>query len=525
MLASMALRLRAEGDSPRPADDFWYGPAGGVSLAGQIVSVESALRNATVYACWRLLAETIASLPLIVYRERKGGGKDRATDHPLYSLLHDQPNARHTSLEFRELQMFQALSDGNAYAQIVRGMGGGIGTLDPLVSNRMTPELLPNGRVRFKYLDPSGQQTILVQDEVFRVMGPSLNGVQGMNPIQYHRETLGLAAAQTDYLARFYRNDARPGGVIEWPGSFKSLLEHDEFRKRWQESQTGANRQKTAILQSGMAYKEIGLKHTDAQFLESMKYTRADIARIFRVPPHKVGELDKATFSNIEHQSLEFTTDTILPWCRRWEAAIKRDLIAEDNVFAEFLLDGLLRGDSTARQNFYREALTDGWMTPNEVRDLENRNPLPGLDEPRQPLNMGQVGDTPVPSSPGPARAANLGAPKPGAGTPAAQFQRLLDITRGAARRALEREKGTLRTLAKRTANDAAAFAERLAEEYREQAAYLIRGLCLSEAQARAYCDAQREAVAKGGMALVETWGEPEITRLVNLALEGGTNE
>jgi HK97 family phage portal protein len=492
-LQYVGLRLLATAEKRGPASDFWFSPPGGNSLAGAYISADTAMRIGTVFAAVRILAESVAALPLIVYRRNKSGGKDRATDHPLYALLHDQPNPRETSFEFRERKMAHVLLRGAAYSRIVLGRNGVAEALEPLAPDRVTPELLPSGRLRFRYRDEAGRDSVLVQEEVFRVPGLSLDGVRPLSPIEYFRETFGLAAAQHDYIARFYKNDARPGGLIEMPADFKTTADLEKFRELWQKSFTEGNRHKTGILQAGMTYKEIGLKHTDAQFLEMMKLTRQDIAAMFRLPPHMLGDLSQATNNNIEFQGLAFVTQTLLPWLRRWEGAIKRDLIAEDDIFAEFLVDGLLRGDSNARQNFYREALTDGWMTPNEVRELENRNPLPGLDKPRQPLNM---------------------APVDGAGS----RDRLLGIARAGAERAVHREIKLLETWAKRTANDPERFTVKLAVMYRELAEYLVKGLCLTEAQARTYCDGQRETIVRDGLIVIESWGEPQVTRLFNLA-------
>lgn len=216
----------------------------------------------------------------------------------------------------------------------------------------------------------------------------------GMSPIDLARESLGMALAAQDYGARFFANDAKPtGGWIEFPGSFKDSEAKKVFRESYQAAQSGANRGKVLVLENGMKFHEVGVTNRDAQFLELRKFQITDIARLFRVPPHMIADLDRATFSNIEQQSLEFVMHTMTPWTERWEASIESELLLDgDDLEVEFDFANLMRGDAASRSSYYQSGIQNGWLTRNEARIAENLNPLDGLDEPLRPLNMVEEG-------------------------------------------------------------------------------------------------------------------------------------
>lgn len=386
MLLSSIFRKSA--GPPDPTDDFWFSPLGWPSKAGPVVSAETAMRLSTVFACVRILAETAASLPLILY-ERLERGKQRAPDHPLYDVLHDQPNPWQTSFEWVEMMQAHVALRGNAYSEIVPGpRRGAVEQLVPFHPDRVQPMRLDNGGVRYQV---DGGQRTLEAFQMFHLRGLSTDGLEGLSPIdQAAREPVGIALAAEDYVSRFYANDAQPRGIIEWEGSFKND-DADKWKQSWQKAQTGARRHSVAVLEKGMKYHEVGMTNRAAQFIEARKFQKEDIAQIFRVPLHLLQALDRATFNNVEQLDLDFVTHTMRPWFRRWEQAIGMRLIVEDNdrFFAEFLVDALLRGDTAARYEAYSKAITDGWMTRNEAREKENLNPLDGLDEPLQQMNMG----------------------------------------------------------------------------------------------------------------------------------------
>lgn len=364
---------------------------GGESKSGQSVTPETAMQCAAVQASVRVLAESVAQLPLILYKRTKDGGKERATDHPLYARLGAKPNGWQTSFEYREAQQVNLALRGNAYAYINRA-GGQVRELIPLHPNRVTVEQLDDFRVQYRVRTGS-VENVIPQTEIHHLRGLSTNGLVGLSPIAMAREAIGLSLATEEHGARLFQNGARPGGIITRPKDAGKWSEDaaKRFLASFREAYSGDGLGKTALMEDGMSFTVVGMTSEDAQFLETRKYQRSEIAAIFRVPPHMIGDLERATFSNIEQQSLEFVMHSLMPWLRRWEQAISRDLLTErerETYFAEFLVDGLLRGDIASRYAAYAVAITNGFMNRNEVRLRENLNPEPGLDVFLSPLNM-----------------------------------------------------------------------------------------------------------------------------------------
>jgi HK97 family phage portal protein len=380
----------ASGGDRSPWGDFFFESASARTSSGMRVSPDSALRLAAVYACVRILAETMASLPLVIYQRRPDGGKDRITDHWLYRLMGKRPNRFQNPFEWREMLQGHLALRGNAYNQIITNPRGEIIELMPIHPDRVKIELLPSGEYRYRVTDRSGTVVIMPRGEVWHLRGLSSDGLMGMSPIELARENLGMALAAQDYGARFFANDAKPtGGWIEFPGSFKDSEAKKVFRESYQLAQSGANRGKVLVLENGMKFHEVGVTNKDAQFLELRKFQITDIARLFRVPPHMIADLERATFSNIEQQSLEFVMHTMTPWAERWEASIESELLLEsDDIEIEFDFANLMRGDAASRSSYYQSGIQNGWLTRNEARMAENLNPLDGLDQPLRPLNM-----------------------------------------------------------------------------------------------------------------------------------------
>jgi HK97 family phage portal protein len=392
-LLSFFDRFRGPGASSgdrSPYGEFWFEPVSARTGSGMRVSPDSALRLAAVYACVRILAETMASLPLVIYQRRPDGGKDKVTDHWLYRLMAKRPNRFQNPFEWREMLQGHLALRGNAYNQIITNPRGEIIELMPIHPDRVKIELLPSGEYRYRVTDRFGAVGILPRGEVWHLRGLSSDGLMGMSPIELARENLGMALAAQDYGARFFANDAKPtGGWIEFPGSFKDSEAKKVFRESYQQAQSGANRGKVLVLENGMKFHEVGVTNKDAQFLELRKFQITDIARLFRVPPHMIADLERATFSNIEQQSLEFVMHTMTPWAERWEASIESELLLEsDDIEIEFDFANLMRGDAASRSSYYQSGIQNGWLTRNEARVAENLNPLDGLDQPLRPLNM-----------------------------------------------------------------------------------------------------------------------------------------
>ena len=363
--------------------DPWLAAAfsGPATATGIRVNADTAMRFTAVYAAVRILAETVATLPLIVYRRTENDGKERATDYFLYRLLHDQPNEEQTSVEFREMLQGHLALRGNAFAQIDRRMGLPA-RLVPLHPDRVDVERGRDGELLYRVRPDSGSPYTLSQrrGEVLHVRALSPDGVTGLNPIELFREAIALGLAYEEYSGRLFGNGANINGVLETPQAMSDEA-LGRFRKLWQQNYGGVgNAGKTAILEQGMKWQAIGIAPKDAEFIVSRKFQITEIARVFRVPPHMLADLERATFSNIEHQSLEFVRDTIRPWLVRWEQALTRDLIPPEDrgsYFVEFLIDGLMRGDLKSRYDSYAIGHNNGWLSANDIRRLENMNPLP----------------------------------------------------------------------------------------------------------------------------------------------------
>jgi HK97 family phage portal protein len=498
-------KFRADGvDDRSPWGDFWFEPIGVHTSSGQRVSGDTALKLSVVFACVRVLAETMATLPFVLYREKKGGGKDVITDHWLYELLAKRSNRWQNSFEWREMEQGHIALRGTGYNRIVANSRGEIQELQPLHPDRVKVEVLPNGTYRYRVKHPNGQDEILPPAEVFKVAGLSSNGLTGLSVIECARESIGEGLAQQDFSSRFFSNDARPlGGWIEFPGSFKDKEARAAWRESWQQAQSGANRGKTAVLENGMLYHEIGLTNRDSQFIEAKAAKIPDICRWFRMPPHLVGDLSRSTNNNIEQQSLEFVTFTMTPWAERWEAAIEDQLLGEeDGLCVEFDFANLLRGDYAARSEFYGSAITNGWMTRNEARISESLDPLPGLDEPLEPLNMQPAGTKPKKPRPGTAPAPADDAPTDDGEDPKPKkkngsVERLQSLTLAIAGRIVRKEVTALRKMRKGN-GDARSWEERVREFYGKHATEVRESLNCSPLSASAWCARQLAELLAG---------------------------
>lgn len=345
----------------------------------------SAMQMTAVYSCVRILSEAVASLPVHIYKYNDSGGKEKALEHPLYFLLHDEPNPEMTSFAFRETLMTHLLLWGNAYAQIIRNGKNEVIGLYPLMPDRMTVDRDDKGKLYYEYQLSSddaqtmkGSTVILQPKDVLHIPGLGFDGLVGYSPIAMAKNAIGLAIAAEEYGSKFYANGAAPSGVLEHPGVLK---DPGKVRESWNATFGGsANANKVAVLEEGMKYTPISISPNEAQFLETRKFQINEIARIFRVPPHMVGDLEKSSFSNIEQQSLEFVKYTLDPWVSRWEQNMMRSLLTADEkptYFIKFNVDGLLRGDYQSRMNGYAIGRQNGWMSANDIRELENLDRIP----------------------------------------------------------------------------------------------------------------------------------------------------
>ena len=374
--------------------DFW---GGSDTKTGIKVNEMTAMQCTTVLACVRILSETLASLPLIVYRRLTGGGKDRAIDHPLYEILHSQVNKYVTSFEWRETLMGHLALWGNAYSEIERNNGGRIIALWPLRPDKMRLE--SKGRdIRYFYTPPNDVERELPGINLLHMKGLSATGYMGQSIIGFAREAIGLSLATEDFGARFFSNDATPNAVLEHPGHLTEGAK-ENLRKSWEKQHQGLEQKhRMAILEEGLKFSTVGMPLEDAQFLQIRKYQAAEIAKIFRIPLHMIDEDSKAaTYASVEQFQIMFVTHTMLAWFVRWEQALRRDLFLPSErgeFFSEFLVSGLLRGDMQSRYTAYQIGRQNGWLNADEIREMENLNPLP--DGRGQiyymPLNFAPVG-------------------------------------------------------------------------------------------------------------------------------------
>lgn len=360
---------------------FLFGP----STSGKSVNEFTAMQTTAVYACVRILSETLAALPLQLYRYTPGG-KERVYDHPLYHLLHDEPNPEMTSFIFRETLMSHLLIWGNAYAQIIRDRLGRVQGLYPLRPDKMTVSRDENGQIYYIYtkttdenpaLRPYGQVP-LRKDEVLHIPGLGFDGLVGYSPIAMARNAVGMTMACEEYGASFFANGASPSGVLEHPGVLK---DPSKVRDSWNAVYQGsANAHKVAVLEEGMKYQQIGIPPEEAQFLETRKFQLNEIARLYRIPPHMIGDLEKSSFNNIEQQSMEFVKYTLDPWVIRWEQAMQKALFLPEEkkqYFLKFNVNGLMRGDYESRMTGYSIGRQNGWLSANDIREMEDMNPVP----------------------------------------------------------------------------------------------------------------------------------------------------
>lgn len=371
--------------------------AGNATYAGPSVNEDNAMRSSAVYACVRIISESIASLPLVLYKQ-SGRNKQRAIAHPTYSVLHDLANPLMTALEWRELMIAHAVLRGNGYSQKILDNRGRVVELWPLNPKHMEGYEVRGKQLFWLYRDPDNQLQAINSEYIHHIKGLG-DGYMGVSPIaQAARQAVGLSLAAEEFGSRFYSNGARPGLILRYPGKL-SQAAHDRLKASFATEHQGlSNAHRTKILEEGMDISTIGIPPNEAQFLETRKFQVTEIARIFRVPPHMLADLDRATFSNIEQQSLDFVINTLRPWLVRHEQAIYRDLLTpveRRNHFAKYVVEGMLRGDTATRYMAYTTAVNTGFMTRNEVRELEDLNPLDGLDEPLLPLNMMEAGAEP----------------------------------------------------------------------------------------------------------------------------------
>ncbi len=365
-------RRQTPQDAVSAAPTFSFGS----SMSGKSVTPSSAIQVSAVYACVRVIAETIASLPLHVYESTDAGSR-KANEHTLYRLLHDEPNNEMTSFVWRETMLSHLLLYGNSYCQILRSGRSRIVGLYPLLPDHMSVDRDSKGKLTYTYTTSEGRMVLLAPEDVLHIPGLGFDGVMGYSPIALEKAAIGLGIAAEEYGSKFFQNGARPSGILTHPNTVKDPA---SLRASWNAAYGGSgNASRVAVLEEGMTFVPLSMPNNEAQFLETRKFQVTEICRIFRVPPHMIGDLERATFSNIESQNISFAVHTIRPWLVRIEQAINKTLIPENEkgrYYAQFNIDGLMRGDYKSRMEGYAIARQNGWMSANDIRALENLNPI-----------------------------------------------------------------------------------------------------------------------------------------------------
>ena len=488
--------------SPAPADDFWYTEYPSKSnAAGVIVTPDIALKAAAVYSCIKVLAETVASLPVAMFRETPDGGHVPAPNHPLDELIRYQPNRTQTAVEFWEMMMLHASVRGTGYAEIVPGPRGAVDQLLPLHAGRVVVETLPDKSLRFRVTDPrTGLQRVLLQEEVFRIPGLSSDGVQGLHAVDLAAEDIGLGMAADSYAARVFSNRLNIGGYLVHPGKLSNKAQRNLVKRLVERFAGIDNAHRPIVLQEGMDFKPATFGAKDSQLTEARKWQITLIAMRWRIPLYLLG-IEKSG-GNAEQDALDFVKYTLRPWVRRIEQAIRRDLIIATRSFeAKFNMEALLRGDSKSRGEYFSKALGSGgspaWMTPNEVRAIEgfNRSDQPEADR----LGVGTNPKTDMPNA-----NASGGIIVPVATAMAARLwpQMLPDAgmafpAKGDDERLVRRHVAAVRKAALRFAGDRKAFVKWAAVFFGGEVAAVARAFHIDKDTARAYCAGQEREVVK----------------------------
>lgn len=375
------LFKRSSPEPTTPAYDTYYDRLTGFpGVAGVDVNTTTAEGISAVYACVAAISETVGSLPLDVYRNTDNG-REKAKTHPLYRLLHDAPNNYQTALEFREQMQRHVLLRGNAYAEIVWNPNGSVKALLPMHPDSVTVLRSSLGNLVYDHVDGKGNQRRLLADEVLHLRYHSDDGILGRSPIQVARDTIGLALAERTHGAKMFEQGTKLSGVIETPpGTTKEQA--GQIRESWSAGQAGiANHGKTAVLPQGATFKTVSMTLEDAEWIEARRLSIVETARLFRVPPVMIGDMEAANYSNVVELARFFVTNTLRRHLVMWEQAINRACITNPAFFVEHNVEGLLRGDSLARANFYQRGIEDGWMLKSEVRRIENLPVIEGIDD------------------------------------------------------------------------------------------------------------------------------------------------
>lgn len=509
----LARPLSADAGLGRALQDDLYSDYRPTTTAGVRITPDTAMGMSGVYACTTLITEDIAKVPLQMFEDQGKAGVSETDNNPLSDLLQHQPNDYQSAFEFREMLTGFSLLRKFGIAEIIPGPRGPVDQLIPLHPDLVREQVLPNGQRRYPYRDPklNFQERVLLADEVF-----ILRGKHGASVFDYARESMALMLATEQFAGFLFSRGAKFQGVVQAPKAFANDTVRGAIRKGLDEYAIGGRRAgRPLLLEDGMTWVNAGMTSSDAELMESRKWSLREVCRWFRVQPSKVADLENYKYATVEAENINYVTDTLLSWAIRWEQAIRRDLIiAKGRFFARHNLDSLLRGDAAARAQAWALAIMWGWMTRNEVRAKENMNPIDGLDEPLTPSNM-QIGSDGKPMGP----VALVGGRLSETLAPAARGQLRL-LASDAASRVVRRETAALAKIAERAAGDRDSFRSGVDSFYAEHAEHVAAALHIPEHVARQYAHDQRAGLLGAGETPTEEWSIERVRRLAALAMD-----
>jgi len=519
-LASLLAPLKPKANDPLD-ERYWtsYGPT---TAAGVAVSADSALKVSAVYACVRLISTGLATMPFIVYQRQADGGRTRAEQHPLSDILRYQPNRWQTAFDFISMMTGHLLLRGNSYAYILPGPRGAVDELIPIHPDLVTVEKVSTG-LRYQVTQADGTKKPFEDYQIFHLRGLSLDGICGLSVISYARESVGMAMAAESYGARYFSQNAVPSAVLVHPGKV-NRDGRERIRDEWQADMAGLdNAHRVAVMAEGIEVKPVGMSNEDSQFLQTREYQVEDIARWFGVPLHMIQSTSKTTSwgTGIESMNLGYKTYTLLPWARMWEQATLRDLIiATRAYYAEFLFDALERGDLASRTAYYAAGRQGGWLSTNEIRRMENMNPIENGDVYLQPLNMAPAGED-EDEAKDEAKDEDQGAGDRESGDRGQRAEHYRAILAEAAGRVVRKEIAALTRAARRAGDDFEAFEGEVNEFYVTHADYVAQTLRMPISTARMYVQAQRAQALRFGTPAVTLAEATAVNGLMALAMEG----
>ncbi len=490
---------------------FWRESYGGKTNSGMRLSEESALKISTAFSCIRLIAETAASLPQIIYKRMPDGGKTRATGHPLYDILHNQPNNSQTAFEFIDMMQTHALLRGSGYAKIKPGPRGPVDRLIPIVPTRvLEKEEIDEDSYRYKILDKNGSVNTYLQDEIFELKGMSLDGVNTVSPITYNRESIGLTLAAEKFGAKLFANYSRAGGIVKHPGNLSQPAE-DRLRHQIEENTSGENIHRLMVLEEGMEWQQISFTPEDSQMLQTREFQAEDVCRWYRVNPVMVGLTSKSTSwgSGVFELSQGFVTFTMMPWLVRWQQLVSKDLIlASDQYFMEYLTEALLKGDLLKRYQAYAIGRNWGWLATNDILRKENMNPVDwGDDDQLTPMNMNRSMDMFEEDG-------GSGNQQPNDNIGNAHYRRI--VQESAARVARKELAAMTKAAEKKDTSDWYAAVDGFCKTHIE---FVAQTMCISFDAATLYVEKGRKELTERGPFALEGWSERRANELSRLTM------